>query len=60
MTILDLVSRFEVTRQCSRSMIQRPENASAATPLFDTLETVAKKYGLNLEEFLTNLAAAVG
>ncbi|MDY0223007.1 MAG: hypothetical protein RBR67_17900 [Desulfobacterium sp.] len=41
-------------------MIQRPENASAATPLFDTLETVAKKYGLNLEEFLTNLAAAVG
>ncbi len=58
MTVLDLVSRYEATQKVFKVYDVKAGECICCQSLFDTLETVAEKYGLNLEKLLTDLAVA--
>ena len=60
MTVLDVVSRYEATQTVFKGYDTKAGECICCRSLFDTLESVAEKYGLNLEKFLADLAAVAG
>lgn len=59
MTVLDVVSRYEATRKVFKFYDTKAGECICCRSLFETLETVAEKYGLDMEKFMTDLAAVV-
>jgi hypothetical protein len=60
MTVLDVVSRYEATQKVFTHYDTKAGECICCRSLFETLETVAEKYGLNLEKLLTDLAVVAG
>lgn len=54
-TVLDIVSAHKQTETIFRSYDQRAGECVLCNALFETLEGLARKYGLDLQEILTRL-----
>ena len=59
MTILDIVSKFRQTEAVFRQFDQKAGECLCCNALFDPLEDVADRYGLDLRELMAKLIAAV-
>jgi hypothetical protein len=59
MTVLDVVSRHDATQKVFKDYNTKAGECICCQSLFETLETVAEKYDLNLKKFMADLAAAV-
>jgi hypothetical protein len=60
MTILDIVGRYRNTEAVFRAWDERAGVCLCCQALFDPLDEVAARYGLDLEAMLTGLKAAAG
>jgi len=60
MTVLDVVSRYKATQVVFKHYDRQAGECICCQALFETLETVAEKYGLNLEKLMADLEAAAG
>jgi iron-sulfur cluster repair protein YtfE (RIC family) len=58
MTVLDVVSTYRGTEEIFRRYDHQAGECVCCNALFDTLQDVAAKYGLNLQELLAELCAA--
>ena len=58
MTVLDVVSTYRETEDVFRRYDNQAGECVCCNALFDTLQDVAAKYGLNLQELLAELCAA--
>ena len=58
MTVLDVVSRHRGTESVFHRYDEQAGECICCRALFDSLEDVAKRYGLDLERFLRDLAVA--
>jgi hypothetical protein len=58
MTVLDVVSTYRETEDVFRRYDNQAGECICCNALFDTLQEVATKYGLNLQELLAELCAA--
>ncbi|MFO8032052.1 MAG: hypothetical protein R6U22_05875 [Desulfohalobiaceae bacterium] len=59
MTVLDVVSTYRGTEEVFRRYDHQAGECICCNALFGTLQEVADKYGLNLQELLAELCAAV-
>ena len=57
MTVLDVVSRYDATQSVFKGYDKKAGECICCRSLFETLETVAEKYGLDLEKFMADLTA---
>ena len=60
MTVLDVVSRYKATQIVFKHYDNQAGECICCQALFETLETVAEKYGLNLKKLMADLEAAAG
>ena len=58
MTVLDVVSKYRRTEDIFRSYDAAAGECICCQALFDTLEDVARKYGLDLDRLLADLRTA--
>ncbi|WP_027370430.1 hypothetical protein [Desulfovermiculus halophilus] len=58
MTVLDIISTYRGTEEIFRRYDHQAGECVCCNALFDTLQDVAAKYGLNLQEILAELCAA--
>ena len=58
MTVLDVVSTYRETEDVFRRYDNQAGECVCCNALFDTLQDVAAKYELNLQELLAELCAA--
>lgn len=58
MTILDVVSRYRQTEAVFKQYDEKAGVCLCCQALFDPLGDVAKKFGLDLEDFLSKLECA--
>jgi hypothetical protein len=58
MTVLDVVSTYRETEDVFRRYDNQAGECVCCNALFETLQDVAAKYGLNLQELLAELCAA--
>lgn len=58
MTVLDIVSRYRQTEAVFKRYDALAGECICCQALFETLRDVAKKYNLDLKEFLADLEAA--
>lgn len=58
MTILDIVSRYRQTESVFKAYDEKAGVCLCCEALFDPLMNMATKYGLNLEELLSDLEIA--
>lgn len=59
MTLLDIVSRYRQTEAVFRKYDEQAGVCLCCQALFDPLETVAERYGLDLQELVAALDSAV-
>jgi len=59
MTVLDVVGRFRETETVFKSYDAQAGACICCTALFDPLEEVARRFGLDLEELMRDLNAAI-
>ncbi|MDZ7761789.1 MAG: hypothetical protein U5L00_16235 [Desulfovermiculus sp.] len=59
MTILEVVSTYRETEEVFRRYDNQAGECICCNALFDTLQGVAAKYGLNQQELLAQLCTAV-
>lgn len=59
MTILDVVSRYRQTEAVFRKYDEMAGVCLCCEALFDPLQEIAERYGLNLEKLLADLNSAV-
>ncbi len=55
MTVLDIVSTFKATEKIFRKWDKKAGECICCNALFDPLEVVAERYGLELPELLADL-----
>lgn len=60
MTVLDIVSRYRKTEVVFKQYDKQAGVCICCQALFEPISKVAVRYGLNLEELLEDLKAAVG
>jgi hypothetical protein len=60
MTVLDIVSRHRETESVFNAWNERAGECICCHALFDTLEQLADRYELDLDELRAQLVAAVG
>ncbi|MEJ2587225.1 MAG: hypothetical protein P8165_06505 [Deltaproteobacteria bacterium] len=58
MTVLDVVSRYRETEKIFKAYDDVAGECICCQALFEPLKAVAKKYGLDLKQFLEDLKAA--
>ena len=58
MTVLDIVSRYRETEAVFRKYDEKAGECICCRALFDTLQSVAEKYGLDMERLLSDLGCA--
>ncbi|MBS3780863.1 MAG: hypothetical protein KGY41_10745 [Desulfovermiculus sp.] len=58
MTVLDVVSTYRGTEEVFRRYDNQAGECVCCNALFDSLQEMAAKYGLNLQELLAELCAA--
>jgi hypothetical protein len=58
MTVLDIVNRYRATEAVFRTLDTQAGECICCQALFDALEPVADRYGLNLEQLMADLSAA--
>jgi hypothetical protein len=58
MTVLDIISTYRETEDVFRRYDNQAGECVCCNALFDTLQDVAAKYELNLQELLAELCAA--
>lgn len=58
MTVLDIVSRFEETAGVFKKYDEQAGECICCEALFESLRTVAAKYGLDLKKLVDELEAA--
>lgn len=59
MTVLDVVATYRGTEDVFRRYDNQAGECICCNALFETLQDVSAKYGLNLQELLAELCAAV-
>ncbi|GEM_PF-1045039 len=59
MTVLDIVSRHRETEAVFKAWDSRADECICCQALFDTMQQVADRYGLNLDQLMAELNAAV-
>jgi hypothetical protein len=59
MTILDVVSRYRQTEAVFTKYDEKAGVCLCCEALFDPLQEIAERYGLNLEKLLADLNSAV-
>ncbi|MBC2743268.1 MAG: hypothetical protein HGJ93_09520 [Desulfosarcina sp.] len=59
MTVLDIVSRHRATEAVFKAWDRRAGVCICCQALFDTVQQVSDRYGLNLDQLMTELNAAV-
>lgn len=60
MTVLDVVSRYRQTEAVFKKYDKQAGECICCQALFEPLRKVAIRYGLNMEQLLTDLEAAAG
>lgn len=58
MTILDVVSRYRQAEAVFAKYDEKADVCLCCEALFDSLQEIAERYGLNLEKLLTDLNTA--
>lgn len=59
MTVLDIISTYRETEDVFRRYDHQAGECVCCNALFDTLQDVAAKYGLNLQELQAELCTAI-
>jgi len=59
MSILDLISKFRDAEKIIRSYDGRAGECICCNSLFDSLEDVARKYGLDLDELMLKIKSGI-
>jgi hypothetical protein len=59
MTVLDIISRHRQTEAVFKRYDARAGECICCNALFDPLETIAKRYGFNLSDLMTDLTTAI-
>ncbi|MBW1758995.1 MAG: hypothetical protein JRI88_01495 [Deltaproteobacteria bacterium] len=60
MTILEIISECGETEAVFKKYDEYAGECLCCRALFDSLQEVSEKYGLNLEKFLADLKSAIG
>ncbi|MBW2099582.1 MAG: hypothetical protein JRG68_02275 [Deltaproteobacteria bacterium] len=60
MTILEVISEYGETEPVFKRYDEYAGECLCCRALFDSLQEVSEKYGLNLEKFLADLKSAIG
>jgi len=60
MTVLDVVSAYRGTEAVFQRYDQRAGECICCNALFETLQDVARRYGLDLEDLLADLRSEAG
>ncbi|BDQ33748.1 DUF1858 domain-containing protein [Pseudodesulfovibrio portus] len=58
MTLLDIVHKYRATEPVFRTFDEQAGECLLCKALFETVETAAKRYGLDLEKLLADLERA--
>ncbi len=59
MTVLDIISRHRQTEAVFKTYEARAGECICCNALFDSLDTVANRYGLSLTDLMADLEAAI-
>jgi hypothetical protein len=59
MTVLDIISRYRETEAVFKAWDRRAGECICCRALFETVQQVADRYGLNLDRLMAELNAAV-